>query len=85
VPPAQVAIAWLLAQRRPQVIPVVGARSAAQLEESLGATSLELTPEELASLGAAGAPALGFPRSFLESDNVRKLIYGDTWELIEAR
>jgi hypothetical protein len=33
-------------------------------------------------LDEAGAPSLGFPRSFLESDGVRRLIYGETWELL---
>ena len=26
-----------------------------------------------------GRPELGFPRAFLESDDVRELIYGETW------
>jgi hypothetical protein len=29
-------------------------------------------------------PELGFPRSFLESDGVRRLIYGDTWAKLVA-
>jgi aryl-alcohol dehydrogenase-like predicted oxidoreductase len=79
----QAAIAWVLAKRRPQVIPIVGARSAEQLVENLAAADVELSLEALAAIDEAAAPALGFPRSFLESDDVRGLIYGETWPLLE--
>jgi aryl-alcohol dehydrogenase-like predicted oxidoreductase len=77
--PSQVAIAWVL--RR--AIPIVGVRSASQLVENLGATSVTLSDGQIARIDAAGAPALGFPRSFLESESVRTLIYGTTWELLD--
>jgi len=80
--PAQAAIAWLLGRERPELVPIVGVRSVAQLEDDLGALDLVLTAEQSAELDAAGAPSLGFPRSFLESDGVRDLIYGDTWKLL---
>lgn len=79
--PGQVAIAWL----RRRVVPIVGVRSAAQLEENLGALEVDLSVEQVARIDEAGAPALGFPRSFLESDGVRELIYGITWPLLDAR
>jgi aryl-alcohol dehydrogenase-like predicted oxidoreductase len=80
--PAQVAIAWVRAQPW-QTIPIVGARSASQLRENLGALDLELSPEHVERLGAAGGFRLGFPREFLESEHVRGLIFGDTFELID--
>lgn len=48
----RLAIAWVLAQGR-SIVPVIGARTRAQLAESLGALELELTPEELARIAAA--------------------------------
>jgi pyridoxine 4-dehydrogenase len=48
--PAQVALAWLLA-RSPVVCPIPGTASLEHLEENMGAADLELTPEELATLG----------------------------------
>ncbi len=46
---AQMALGWLLSQ--PTVTsPIVGANNVAQLEESLGAVGLRLTPEEMATL-----------------------------------
>jgi aryl-alcohol dehydrogenase-like predicted oxidoreductase len=80
---AQTAIAWILARRRPSVVPILGARTAEQLAESLGAVEVELAPSSLGAIDAAGAPTLGFPRSFLESDDVRSLIYGETWALLD--
>jgi aryl-alcohol dehydrogenase-like predicted oxidoreductase len=80
--PAQAAIAWLLNRRAPELVPILGVRSAEQLADNLGALDVELTEAERARLGEAAAPSLGFPRSFLESDGVRDLIYGDTWNLL---
>jgi aryl-alcohol dehydrogenase-like predicted oxidoreductase len=79
---AQAAIAWLLRRSAPEIVPIVGVRSAAQLAENLGALDVELSAAQRATLDAAAPPALGFPRSFLESDGVRGLIYGDTWNLL---
>jgi aryl-alcohol dehydrogenase-like predicted oxidoreductase len=50
--PAQLAIAWVLA-RGESIVPVVGARTRAQLTESLGALQVQLSPEELAHLEQA--------------------------------
>jgi aryl-alcohol dehydrogenase-like predicted oxidoreductase len=84
-PPAQVAINWVRQQETGcPVIPIVGARSAAQLADNLGCLELALTAEQLARLTAASAFQPGFPRSFLESDHVRGLVFGITFERIAA-
>ncbi|EZI30265.1 MULTISPECIES: aldo/keto reductase [Pseudomonas] len=44
--PAQVALAWLLAQR-PWIVPIPGTTKLSRLEENLGAVDLRLTPEDL--------------------------------------
>ena len=80
--PAQVAIAWVRAQQW-HTVPIVGARSEAQLRENLGALELELSEAYLERLGAVAGFSAGFPREFLESDHVRGLIFGDTFELID--
>ena len=49
----QVVLAWMMGGELP-VIPLVGASSVAQLEDSLGAVDLELSPEQRARLDAAG-------------------------------
>jgi aryl-alcohol dehydrogenase-like predicted oxidoreductase len=50
---AQVALAWLLAQR-PWIVPIPGTRRISRLEENIGAADVELTTEDLAEI-AAGA------------------------------
>jgi aryl-alcohol dehydrogenase-like predicted oxidoreductase len=52
VSPAQLAIAWALA-KQPFVIPVIGARTRAQLAESLGALEVHLSGDEMAALESA--------------------------------
>ena len=80
--PAQVAIAWVRA--RPwHLIPIVGARSETQLRENLGALDVELSPEQVERLDSVSGFRVGFPREFLESEHVRGLIFGDTFELID--
>ena len=80
--PAQVAIAWVRAQPW-RIVPIMGARTRAQLGENLGALEVELSTDQLERLGAVSEFRTGFPREFLESDHVRELIFGDTFELIE--
>ena len=52
---AQLAIAWVAA-RGDDIVPVVGARTRAQLAESVGALDVRLTPEDLAHLEAICNP-----------------------------
>ena len=51
---AQIALAWLLAQR-PWIVPIPGTRRLERLDENIGATALALGKDELADLGAAAA------------------------------
>ncbi len=44
--PAQIALAWLLAQK-PWIVPIPGSRKLERLEENIGAVNIELTPEDL--------------------------------------
>jgi len=50
--PAQLALAWLLAQG-PDVIPIPGTKQIARLEENLGALDVHLTPAEVDRISAA--------------------------------
>lgn len=52
VRPAQLAIAWALAKGE-SIVPVIGARTRAQLEESLDALRIELSPEDVARIEEA--------------------------------
>jgi pyridoxine 4-dehydrogenase len=56
--PAQVALAWLLA-RRPWIVPIPGTTKRHRLEENLGAAAVELTPDDLREIDAAGLEPQG--------------------------
>jgi len=58
VKPAQLAIAWVRA-KHPSIFPVIGARTRAQLADSLGALAIELTPSEVRSIEEAMPAAAG--------------------------
>ena len=52
--PAQVALAWLLAQR-PSIVPIPGTTKAHRLAENLGAAAFELTTADLQEIGTEAA------------------------------
>ena len=54
VTPAQIALAWLLAQK-PWIVPIPGTTKLHRLEENLGAAAVELTPEDLKQLETAAS------------------------------
>jgi aryl-alcohol dehydrogenase-like predicted oxidoreductase len=52
--PAQVALAWLLAQK-PYIVPIPGTTKLTRLEENMGAVDIHLTPGDLAEIESAAA------------------------------
>jgi aryl-alcohol dehydrogenase-like predicted oxidoreductase len=54
VTPAQIAIAWLLAQK-PWIVPIPGTTKLARLEENIGAAAIELTPDDIREIDSAAS------------------------------
>ena len=54
VTPAQIALAWLLAQK-PWIVPIPGTTKLNRLEENIGAARVELTSDDLGDIEAAVA------------------------------
>jgi aryl-alcohol dehydrogenase-like predicted oxidoreductase len=52
--PAQIALAWLLAQK-PWIVPIPGTTKLHRLEENIGATAVELTPDDLREIDDAAS------------------------------
>jgi len=52
--PAQIALAWLLAQK-PWIVPIPGTRKLSRLEENTGAVAVELTSEDLREIERAAS------------------------------
>nr|WP_280369301.1 aldo/keto reductase [Nocardia wallacei] len=73
--PAQVALAWTL-QNPAVTAPIIGARTAHQLEDNLGALDIEFAPTHLTRLEQASAISLGFPHDMLARDMTRTVTTG---------
>ena len=54
VTPAQIALAWLMAQK-PWIVPIPGTTKLPRLEENIGAVEVKLTADELKEIGSAAA------------------------------
>ncbi len=52
--PAQIALAWLLAQK-PWIVPIPGTTKLNRLEENLGAVNVQLSPDDLRAIDAAAS------------------------------
>jgi aryl-alcohol dehydrogenase-like predicted oxidoreductase len=52
--PAQIALAWLLAQK-PWIVPIPGTTKLHRLDENIGAVSVELTPDDLRDIDEAAS------------------------------
>ena len=51
---AQIALAWLLAQK-PWIVPIPGTTKLSRLEENIGAANVELTPDDLRDIAATAS------------------------------
>jgi aryl-alcohol dehydrogenase-like predicted oxidoreductase len=77
----QIAIQWV---RRRGVIPIVGARTAAQMSDNLRSLDVTLTEEEMIMLDDASRIELGFPHDFLQTDSIRSTLYSGLFNRITS-
>lgn len=82
--PAQVALAWLRYQNA-SIIPIIGTRKLAQLEDNLASVNIELDGEQLRRFDEASRVELGFPHDFYELDMVRNFVYAGLADRIELK
>jgi aryl-alcohol dehydrogenase-like predicted oxidoreductase len=85
--PSQVAINWVRQQtaKTSTIIPVLGARSEAQITDNLNCLEFELSPEHLQRLEDANPVDLGFPHEFLASDGIRNIVFAGAFAQIDLR
>lgn len=81
--PSQVALAWLR-QQPGVVIPIIGARTAAQLKDNLGSVEFSLEGPHLKRLDEASRIELGFPHDFFTLETVRGFTYGGMFDRIDC-
>src|SRR5580698_9416290 len=79
---SQVALAWL---RQKNTLPILGARTLAQLKDNLGSLDFDLSDEQIAKLDAVSAITPGFPGNFLARPFVVDRLYAGTRDKIRSR
>ncbi|TNF17617.1 MAG: aldo/keto reductase [Rhodobacteraceae bacterium] len=78
-----VALRWLLrGEEAANVVPLIGARTAAQLGETLAAADGALERDVTDALSKATAPRLGFPHDLIASSYLRRFAFGKDNELL---
>jgi aryl-alcohol dehydrogenase-like predicted oxidoreductase len=80
--PSQIAINWVR-QQSPNIIPILGARRLAQIEDNLGVLGFELSADHLARLSAVHPLEPGYPHSFWNDFVRRDLIFGQRLDELE--
>ncbi|MGW5643507.1 aldo/keto reductase [Saccharopolyspora sp. NPDC003752] len=83
VRPAQVAIAWTRS-KSPAVLPIVGASSAEQIIENVGAADVVLPAEAVEELDAVVEFRLGFPGDFIAECEQSPFVFGDNATKVDA-
>jgi aryl-alcohol dehydrogenase-like predicted oxidoreductase len=77
----QVALAWMATRG---VLPILGPRTRAQLDDNLGSVNVNLRAEHVSRLSEASAVSLGFPHEMLAADAQRKRLSGGLSESVAA-
>lgn len=81
---AQIALGWLRNRHQP-IIPIIGARKIAQLEDNLASIDVELNDEQLRKLDEASRIELGFPHDFYEGEMIKNFVYAGFADRIEHK
>jgi aryl-alcohol dehydrogenase-like predicted oxidoreductase len=74
--PAQVALAWILAQPY-QTIPIIGGSSESHIIDNINCLEIQLDENQLNELNEVSKTALNFPHNFLAKDGVKNRIYSE--------
>lgn len=88
--PSQIALNWIIQQQGQHagketagvIIPIIGARTEAQINDNLGCLDFELTQDQLKRLDEKSKIQLGFPHDFI-SEAAKIFLYGNTFSLID--
>ncbi|MFQ5616875.1 MAG: aldo/keto reductase [Anaerolineales bacterium] len=81
-PPSQVAINWLR-QQPGVIIPIIGARTEAHIEDNLACLEFELTAKQLDQFNQVSKIEFGFPHDFLASDGIKDVVFGGNLSRID--
>src|ERR687888_726785 len=81
--PSQIALNWIRQQHTGKdavgvIIPIIGARTEAQINDNLGCLDFELTQDQLKRLDEKSKIQLGFPHDFISEAANLTFLYGNT-------
>jgi aryl-alcohol dehydrogenase-like predicted oxidoreductase len=79
---AQVAINWVRQRPNNQMIPILGARTAAHLQDNMACLDWQLSAEQYQRLDDLSKIDMGFPHGFLDGN---RNIFGATFDMIDRR
>ncbi|NND47043.1 MAG: aldo/keto reductase [Woeseiaceae bacterium] len=74
---AQLALAWVRQRPGCSVIPMLGARTLAQLDDNLGCLGVELTDEQISQLDALSPVPVTYPASLFKTPFFRRMMHGE--------
>jgi len=80
--PSQAALNWII-QQSPNMFPIIGVRSVAQIKDNLGYDSFCLTKEQIKELDDVSRISLGFPGDFFKSELIQNFAFGGTLKKIQ--
>jgi aryl-alcohol dehydrogenase-like predicted oxidoreductase len=81
--PSQVALNWIRHQKdKGVIIPIIGARTEAQIKDNIGCLDFELTADQLKRLDEKSRISLGFPHDLL-ARSAGTFAYGNVFSLID--
>jgi aryl-alcohol dehydrogenase-like predicted oxidoreductase len=88
--PSQIALNWIRQRRHYEdkqaggdIIPIIGSRSEAQINDNLGCLDFELTQDQLKRLDEKSKIQLGFPHDFMSEEAAKIFLYGNTFSQID--
>ena len=79
VTPSEIALNWVLHQNKGKIIPIIGAKTKAQLKTNMNCINFKLKREHIQKLATISDVGLGFPHDFLSYDFMQDLIYGSNF------
>ncbi len=82
--PSQIALNWIIQQNKDKgvIIPIIGARTEAQIIDNLGCLDFELNTDQLKRLDEKIKIELGFPHDFISGEG-RDFAFGNTFSLTD--
>jgi aryl-alcohol dehydrogenase-like predicted oxidoreductase len=86
---SQIALNWIRQRQQEDkeagvIIPIIGARTEAQINDNLSCLDFKLTQDQLKRLDDKSKIQLGFPHDFMSEETAKVFLYGNTFSQIDS-